>query len=109
MPPGKAAAQAGHAFLESFLAAATQQPELATAYRAEPPGTKVVLQAPALYELEWLHQQALDAGLPCALITDRDHILLPYFDGQPIVTALGIGPARRSQVDRFLSRLAKVR
>jgi len=109
MPPGKAAAQAGHAFLESFLAATTQQPAWAAAYRAEPPGTKVVLQARALYELEWLHQQALDAGLPCALITDRDHILLPYFDGRPIVTALGLGPARRNQVDRFLSRLAKVR
>ena len=48
MPLGKAAAQAGHAYLEAYFAATTTAPELASAYRADPPGTKVVLIARSL-------------------------------------------------------------
>jgi PTH2 family peptidyl-tRNA hydrolase len=109
MPPGKAAAQAGHAFLESFFAACEFAPEIAAAYRADPPGTKVVLAARGLPELRHLAQGAADAGLPFALITDHGHVLPPHFDGGPVVTALGIGPARRDRIDHLVRRYKLVR
>lgn len=91
MPPGKAAAQAGHAFLDSFLKA---DPDVAAAYLADG-GTKIVLIAPDEAALCRAQQQAVDLGLPCALVIDSGHVLLPTFTGEPIVTALGIGPAAR--------------
>lgn len=102
MPPGKLAAQAGHAFLASFLAAdaARRDP-----YAADPPGTKLCLAARDLPHLLALHDLALEAALPCALITDSGHVLPPYFDGSDVVTALGIGPATREEVASFTRRL----
>jgi peptidyl-tRNA hydrolase len=43
MSPGKIASQAGHAFMEAFLAA---PPEAQAAYRKDAPGTKICLRAP---------------------------------------------------------------
>lgn len=94
MPPGKSASQAGHAFLDSYLSA---PPDLQAAYR-QGGGTKVILIAPDRHALEALHKAAQDRGLPCSLIIDQHHILPPHFDGRPIVTALGLGPASREQV-----------
>ena len=105
MPLGKAAAQAGHAYLEAYFAATTTAPELASAYRADPPGTKVVLIARSLPELLRTAEQASAAGIPIALITDSGHILAPHFDGSPVITALGLGPARRDQIDPFIHSL----
>jgi peptidyl-tRNA hydrolase len=108
MPPGKLAAQAGHAYLEAFLACQRIDPTAAAAYAADPPGTKVALAVPTESALCDASVLAGELGLPAALITDRGHVLLPHFTGAPIVTALGIGPVRRSEVRRLTRRFALV-
>lgn len=110
MPPGKLAAQAGHAFLDSFLAARSADPGRAAAYLADGHGTKVVLAARDVRQLELLRDAALSSGLPCALITDSGHVMPGSpFDGSPVVTALGIGPATREEVRHIVKRLPLVR
>ena len=103
MPSGKMAAQAGHAFLEAYLAASRQQPERAIQYASDPPGTKICLAADDLPELLAVRDYVAALGLPYALITDSGHILPPHFDGSPIITALGVGPATRKEVG-FIAR-----
>lgn len=110
MPPGKLAAQAGHAFLDSFLAASASDPARAAAYLADGHGTKVTLAARDADHLELLHQVALNTGLPCALITDSGHVMPgTRFDGSPVITALGLGPATREEVMHVVKRLPLIR
>lgn len=109
MPPGKLAAQAGHAFLDAYLNSLVLRPEDAEAYRDGCHGTKVALRADHLDDLLQAHAMAQRAGIPSALITDSGHVLPPSFDGSPIVTALGLGPARREEVRRITRRFALVR
>ena len=108
MPPGKLASQAGHAFLDSYLQALERRPEAALRYRETGHGTKVALVAPSLEEILQARAEAERIGLPWALIVDSGHLLPPDFDGSPIVTALGIGPARRSEVRHITKRFALV-
>lgn len=95
MTAGKAASQAGHAFLSSFIKA---DPEAAQAYVADGGGTKIVLAAADEASLWRCYKRACDAGLPCALHVEEGHIMPPTFDGSPIVTAVGIGPAERAAI-----------
>jgi PTH2 family peptidyl-tRNA hydrolase len=108
MPPGKAAAQCGHAFLDTFLKAHAETPSHATEYLGDRHGTKCVLKAKNLNQLLRAKEEAERAGLPCALITDSGHILPPHFDGNPIITALGIGPARRSDIHHITKRFSSL-
>jgi peptidyl-tRNA hydrolase len=101
MSPGKLAAQAGHAFLDAFLIALKQRPDDARAYRDGCHGTKLALVAESLDDILRAWALAGRAGVPAVLITDSGHILPPSFDGSPIITALGLGPARRSEVRRI--------
>ncbi len=106
MPPGKLAAQAGHAFLESFLVA---DDEAASEYRADGVGTKITLQARSLDDLQWAQFHCERMGVPCALIVDEGHVMPPHFDGNPIVTALGIGPIKREDhINVITSKFRKV-
>ena len=109
MSPGKLAAQAGHAFLDSFLASAESRPQYAHAYRGDSHGTKVTLSSPDLDQLLRAEALARSEGIPCALITDSGHVLPPHFDGSPVITALGLGPAWRSEVRHITRRFALVR
>lgn len=93
MTPGKAASQAGHAFLDSFLKAPS---ESVSAYLADG-GTKVVLSVKDEKELADIYYRARMAKLPCAMVIESEHIMPPSFDGSPIATAVGIGPVSRSQ------------
>ena len=87
MNKGKLASQAGHAFLESFLAAgATRQ----SAYHADGLGTKICLAIRNEMQLHLLYEQAKEAGLPCTLIEDSGRNTC--FNGVPTCTAVGIGP-----------------
>lgn len=104
MSPGKAAAQAGHAFLDAFLSCLELDPGRAAAYADVRPSTKITLAAPGLDVLEHLSDRLRLAGLPSALIVDSGHVELPDFDGSPIVTALGVGPLTRAEGRRLLSR-----
>lgn len=93
MNSGKAAAQAGHAFLDSFLTAPT---DATSAYLADG-GTKIVLTVPDERALCEIFYKAKKSKLPCAMVVEENHIMPPHFDGSPIVTAIGIGPMRRSE------------
>lgn len=98
MPSGKLAAQAGHAYLNSYLASLTSRPEIAVDYQRDGIGTKVCLEASNEFRLLRAYEEAQRAGIPCALIIDQHHILPPHFTGDPIITALGLGPARAGEV-----------
>jgi len=93
MTSGKAASQAGHAFLDSFL---TAPPENTAAY-LEDGGTKIVLTVPGERELCDLFHRAKLAKLPCAMVIEENHVMPPHFDGSQIVTAIGIGPLPRNE------------
>lgn len=98
MPPGKLSAQAGHAYTDSLADAERIDPETVNAYRhAGKGGSKVTLKAKNVNQILKAYKAALEAGLPCALIVDAHHLLEPHFDGNPIITALGIGPCTREQ------------
>lgn len=93
MTTGKAASQAGHAFLDAFL---TATPDITHEY-LESGGTKIVLRAKDETHLRRLYTEAEACGLPCALVEESGHIMPPVFDGSPIITALGIGPVYRDR------------
>ena len=101
MTRGKAASQAGHAFLDSYLTANIDSQQ---AY-ARDGGTKIVLAVPDEKALCDLYYQARMAKLPCAMVVESQHIMPPSFDGQPIVTAVGIGPLKRSEAKPLLRGL----
>ena len=102
MNAGKAASQAGHAFLESFVKADT---EIAQSYLSGGGGTKVVLSAPDLQSLLKTYGAAFDAGLPCVVVVESGHVMPPTFDGSPVITAVGIGPVERAKVRAFTKQL----
>jgi len=98
MPAGKLAAQAGHAFGDSFAQAQQSHPQIARDYRnPQRGGSKVVLRAKNQQHLINAYVLARELGLPCALVVDQHHILPPHFNGQPIITALGLGPCTKDQ------------
>lgn len=104
MVVGKIASQAGHAFLGAYLLCKDSE-RLSTYHSRFPssPGTKVVLRARNLSALERVQEQAENAGLTTFLVVDSG---CPNFHGgQPIVTALGLGPARRDEIHTITKRL----
>lgn len=95
MGPGKVASQAAHAFLDAYLIAQDLRPDTIQKYKNNH-GIKVVLESASLQDLEVAHAEAVAAGLPAVLVTDLGYTV---FDGVPTITALGIGPALRSETD----------
>lgn len=102
MSPGKCASQAGHAYLGAFLEAQQSRPEIADAYCTDLPGTKVCLQA-GLSHLLRAKDELEQAGLPVFLVVDSG--CPNFFDGRPTITALGFGPAVKSELPKFINRL----
>jgi peptidyl-tRNA hydrolase len=105
MSPGKAIAQAGHAYLGSYLNAASQGLIEASAYATQLPGTKISLIGGSESDLRRLQSAVDERGIPSFLVVDQGHVEYPDFDGSPTVTALGIGPVLGRDVRRLLSRL----
>ena len=64
-------------------------------------GIKVTLGVPSLDALKEAKQLADDAGIPNALIYDLGYT---QFHGETTITALGIGPARRTEVDHITGK-----
>jgi peptidyl-tRNA hydrolase len=87
MSTGKAASQAGHAYLQALMAA---DPARQAEYHRDGLGTKVCLLAANLRQLLTLHHRAKELGLPCALIEDTGRNTT--FNGVPTISAVGIGP-----------------
>lgn len=99
MPPGKLSAQAGHAYTDVLDLANSICPDLVSCYRNKKNGgSKVTLKAKNVHQLIKAYEELTDLGIPAKLIVDQEHILLPFFTGEPIITALGIGPCTKSQV-----------
>ena len=107
MSKGKLAAQAGHAYLNSYLKCLEIDPQLAKEYQRDGIGTKVCLKAP-FNKLQTAYEIAIEEGLPCDLIIDSGHIMPPHFDGTPTVTALGIGPILRKDIQHITKRFQVV-
>ena len=105
MPPGKLAAQAGHAYTDALCEAQALNPDAADRYRIDGlGGSKVTLQAKNLNQLLRAYNEARAAGLPCSVVVDREHVLPPHFDGNPVITAVGIGPCTPAQVRAITKR-----
>lgn len=105
MTKGKAASQAGHAFLDSLL---TAHPDITKAYLAAG-GTKIVLSVASERALCDLYYQARMAKIPCAMVVESEHVMPPSFDGSPIITAVGIGPVERSAARPITGKLQLMR
>lgn len=91
LPPGKMAAQAGHAFLSAWRLALKDNAENAMSY-ADAAQVKIVLLAPDLPTLERIQGKAHQRGVPAVLITDAARTVLP----EPAVTVLGLGPMSKT-------------
>lgn len=110
MSEGKANAQSGHAYVDAILHALSHGDanvrQVAMSYAELDPGTKICLDGGSLPKFENLIERLSAAGVPHVVITDSGHIELPDFDGNPIVTAIGIGPLRPSKTPKFLRKLS---
>ena len=99
MEPGKLAAQAGHAFVDAIRAC--KDTERLSAYHGKFHGIKVVLCARNLNHLRHAYEAVNAMGYPCALVTDLGYTV---FNGVPTITAVGIGPARRSEINNIIKK-----
>ena len=102
MDPGKCSSQAGHAYLGSFL---LSLPDIQEEYHKEfpeHPGTKICLKADTLGQLLLAESAAKEAGIPCFRVIDSG--CKNFFGGKPIITALGLGPATKAQIQHITSK-----
>ena len=104
MTSGKAASQIGHAFKLLTKNILEYDPQIACEYFADGMGTNVCLIAKNELALERAYEQAIAAGLFCELVIDEHHIMPPHFTGEPILTAIGIGPCRRDEIHHITKR-----
>lgn len=104
MTPDKLAAQTGHAFINAWDEARKQRPEIAAQYKGTGNGTKIIMYSKNLHQLIRAYRDCNQANVPCSLIIDRGHIMTPHFDGNPIITALGIGPVYKDEIAHITKR-----
>jgi PTH2 family peptidyl-tRNA hydrolase len=100
MSVGKLISQACHASLEASEIAKRLKPRIWRRWRVEG-AKKVIVKADSLEELRRLDSKARALKLPSALIVDRGLTQLP----PGTTSALGIGPATASVVDRVTANL----
>lgn len=104
MSPGKIASQAGHAFVGAITTAQQQSPHLVSHYHKDlpSPGTKVVLACPDQQELLRVQRDCCDHAVPHFLVVDSG--CENFYGGQPIATALGVGPVTKSKARKLLGK-----
>ena len=108
MTPGKTASQAGHAYLGAYLQALQQNPQLAAEYcseHPESPGTKVCLEG-NINRIMQAKAEAERLGIPHFLVVDSG--CANFFDGKPTITALGLGPAKKHEIQTITRRFQLV-
>lgn len=99
------ASQAIHASRLSLLRYLKDNPHRADEFIAmNTCGSAVTLLARHTADLERAQREAQVAGLPNALFSDSGHIMPPHFLGEPITTALAIGPATREAMRAITKR-----
>lgn len=102
MNPGKTASQAGHAYLGSFI---NSKSEIQKLYHNEfptSPGTKVCLSCKKLNHLLKAKSEAESAGIPFYLVVDSG--CENFYNGEPTITALGLGPATKDQIQHITKK-----
>lgn len=109
MDIGKLAAQSGHAFEMTHSLALNMRPEITSQYKGSGNGTKICMYAKNLPHLIKAYRWLQERSLPCYLIIDRGHVLPPHFDGKPIITALGIGPVYRTEVEDIIKKYTMIK
>ena len=110
MPAGKLSSPAGHAYTDAILNAVENAPQRVADYRnGELGGSKVTLECKNETQLINAFNAARQLGLPCSIVVDSTHILPPHFDGSPIITAVGIGPCKKSECSAITKRFNCVR
>jgi PTH2 family peptidyl-tRNA hydrolase len=109
MTPGRMAAQACHAAKNCAIAASHHAPEILRLYQGpDNIGTQIILKAPNEGAILRAYEAAQEAGLICSLIIDQGNIYPGFSDGEPIITALGIGPCTREQANHITKRFSMV-
>jgi len=110
MTPGKMASQACHAAKNCVLLASRRDPALLRVYQGPDfIGTQVILKAKNEGAILRAYEAAQEAGLITSLIVDKTHVIPgTAFDGNPIVTALGIGPCTKEQAHAITKRFSVV-
>lgn len=104
MGTGKIASQAGHAYFGAFLQC--KDPQIISKYHSDfpaSPGTKICLEVKHLDQLLKAEQLAKEAGLSFYRVTDSG--CMNFFGGEPTITALGIGPATKTQINHITRRM----
>lgn len=104
MPPGKLAAQCGHAFVNAYEKALQVCPARIPQYKGTGNGTKIIMYAKNRNQLIRAYRELVAAGVPCDLTIDRGDVLLPHFDGNPVITAIGFGPVYADEVKDITKR-----
>ncbi|WP_349290064.1 peptidyl-tRNA hydrolase [Thalassospira xiamenensis] len=101
MSRGKLAAQCAHACRLSFLSFLNKSPgTIPSEADSSAFGSIVVLKAKSELQLKKLFELAQERDLPTHLFTDHGHVISgTVFDGQPVLTALAIGPVQRARID----------
>jgi len=101
MSKGKTATQAGHAAVSAAEEARKHYSKWWSAWLREGQ-CKIVVKVNSEKELCRLKDEAVEAGLPHALIEDRGLTEIP----PGTVTCLGIGPAPADKMDRITGKLS---
>ena len=107
MTAGKISAQTGHAYESALFSALDTHPERVLGYKYCKGGSKVSLKAKNNTQLVRLYNEALALGLPCSVVVDQNHIIPdnPSFNGSCVLTAVAIGPVRKSETKHLLKKL----
>lgn len=109
MTAGKLASQSGHAFDMTHDRAKIERPDITSQYKGSGNGTKICMWAKNLGQLIRAYRDCQAANIPCEIIIDRNAIMLPHFDGNPIITALGIGPAYKDEMAHITKRYTLIK
>lgn len=106
MEPGKLSAQTGHAYTDVLEKARNVAPERVTGYRdLNTGGSKVSLYARNQNQLIRALNEARAAGIPAVPVVDANHVIPDTpFDGNPIITAIGIGPCTKAEIQHITKR-----
>ena len=106
MSPGKAASQAGHAFKLLTKNLILNNPNLSNKYFDDGLGTNICLIAKNQNQLENAYLEALKSNLPTFKVIDSGHIMPPFFTGEDILTAIGIGPCYRNDIHHITKKFS---
>jgi peptidyl-tRNA hydrolase len=105
METGKIVSQAGHAYVGAIIQAQIQNSDIVSQYHKDfpsSPGTKICLKVKSLEKLLQVEELAKISNIPYFRVVDSG--CANFFNGEPTVTALGIGPATKSQIHHITKK-----